>query len=42
MLVVNILIGLSGSISLVGHTAGAIFGLAWWQMKKNAQKLQKL
>lgn len=42
MLVVNMLIGFTGSISLVGHAAGAIFGFVWWNMKKNAQKMQKL
>jgi membrane associated rhomboid family serine protease len=29
-LVVNIIIGFTGNISLVGHASGAVFGLLWW------------
>jgi hypothetical protein len=34
MLVINILIGLSGNISFVGHFFGAIWWLVWWQMAR--------
>ncbi len=34
MLVINILIGLSGNISFVGHFFGAIWGLVWWKMAR--------
>lgn len=34
MLVLNILLGLSGNISFVGHLAGAIWWLVWWQFFK--------
>lgn len=30
LLVINILVGLDGGVSFVGHLSGAIFGLAWW------------
>ncbi len=35
MLVINILIGLSGNISFVGHFFGAIWWLVWWQMARS-------
>ncbi len=31
MLVLNILLGLSGNISFVGHFFGAVWGLVWWK-----------
>ncbi len=31
MLVINIALGLTGNISFVGHAAGALWGLVWWQ-----------
>lgn len=31
MLVLNILLGLSGNISFVGHFFGAMWGLVWWK-----------
>lgn len=34
MLFINILLWLSGDISFVGHAAGAIWGIIWWQMRK--------
>lgn len=34
MLLVNIGLGLFGNISLVGHAAGAIFGIFWWCLRK--------
>ena len=34
MLVINILIGLTGNISFVGHAAGALWGMMWWMIKK--------
>lgn len=34
MLLVNILIWLDGSISFVGHAAGAVWGLIWWKIRK--------
>lgn len=34
MLVINVWIWLSPGISLVGHAAGAVFGLLWWWMKE--------
>ncbi len=33
-LVVNIIIGFTGNISLVGHASGAVFGLIWWYFRK--------
>ncbi len=33
-LVINILIGLTGNISFVGHASGAVWGLLWWYGKK--------
>lgn len=35
MLVINILIGLTGNISFVGHASGAVWGLLWWYAKKS-------
>lgn len=34
MLVLNILLGLSGNISFVGHFFGAVWGLVWWKFFK--------
>lgn len=34
MLLINILIGLDGSISFVWHAAGAVWGVIWWRMRK--------
>lgn len=34
MLVLNIAIGFSGSISLTAHAAGAVWGLIWWYFRK--------
>jgi rhomboid protease GluP len=34
MLVINILLGLTGNISFVGHLSGAIWGVVWWYWKK--------
>jgi rhomboid protease GluP len=34
MLIINILLWLSGNISFVGHAAGAVWGIVWWQMRK--------
>ena len=34
MLVINVLIGLTPGISFVGHAAGALWGLVWWQMRR--------
>ncbi|GAB0174412.1 MAG: hypothetical protein HHAS10_02910 [Candidatus Altimarinota bacterium] len=34
MLVVNILMGLYGNISFVGHLSGALWGFLWWQMRE--------
>ncbi len=34
MLIINIGIGLIPGISLVGHAAGAVFGLFWWWVRK--------
>lgn len=31
MLILNIALGLTGNISFVGHAAGAIWGIIWWQ-----------
>jgi membrane associated rhomboid family serine protease len=38
MLVINIALGLSGNISFVGHAAGALWGLIWWQFFRNKKK----
>ncbi|NRH20758.1 rhomboid family intramembrane serine protease [Candidatus Gracilibacteria bacterium] len=38
MLIINIGIGLVPGISLVGHMAGAIWGLIWWQIFRNWRK----
>ncbi len=34
LLIINILFWLSGNISFVGHAAGAVWGLIWWQGRK--------
>lgn len=34
MLALNILLGLSGNISFVGHFFGAVWGLVWWKLFK--------
>lgn len=34
MLLINILLGLSSGISFVGHAAGAVLGIIWWQWRK--------
>lgn len=34
MLVINILLGLTGNISFVGHFFGAVFGALWWYLRK--------
>ncbi len=38
MLVINILMGLSGNISFVGHAAGAVWGLIWWKFFRDRKK----
>ena len=34
MLGINIALGFTGDISLVGHASGAVFGLIWWYFRK--------
>ena len=38
MLVLNILLGLSGNISFVGHFFGAVWGIVWWKFFKQSWK----
>lgn len=35
MLAINVGLWFFGNISLVGHAAGAIFGILWWYSRKN-------
>jgi membrane associated rhomboid family serine protease len=34
MLVINVAIGFTPGISLVGHAAGAVWGMIWWYLRK--------
>lgn len=38
MLVINILLGLSGNISFVGHAAGAVWWVIWWKFFRDRKK----
>lgn len=35
MLVINILLGFTGNISLIGHASGAVFGVLWWYLLRS-------
>ncbi len=37
---VNVLLGLAGNVSLVGHLAGAVWGAIWWAGVRASEKLK--